>query len=173
MRTTDITKHAGVTWGAVQHLFGGKDQLLMEVAGAASEALVDMLEKDIEFDAPAQEKLTSIIDETWAIYSSDAYFAMVEIVRGTRTTPKIHDKTVDTQVKFMAKIEELWVRVFSSSGAAEKQIRQLCRLVVLFLSGLAARQLYLLPGKETDKHVLMIKDVAIRELSLVPSDSDS
>lgn len=169
MRTNDITKRAGVTWGAVQHLFGGKDELLMEVSATASEALVDILEKGVNVDEPAKDRLTQIVDKTWEIYSSSMYFAMVEIVRGTRTIPKIHDKTVETQEKIIDRIERRWVSLFSDTGVPEERLRGICRLVVLFLSGLAARRIYILPEKETANHVAMIKDVAIRELSLALS----
>lgn len=164
-RANDITKRSSVTWGAVQHLFGGKDELLTQVAASASESLIDMLQQDIDPEHPPIDRLTRIIDRTWEIYSSSAYVAMVEIVRGTRTNPKIHDRTAETQENIINRIEERWVSLFSDTGLAESRLRGICTLVVLFLSGLAARKIYLLPDKETANHIAMIKKVAIRELS--------
>lgn len=166
LRSTDITKRAGVTWGAVQHLFGSKDELLIHVAGSASESLLDMLEKDVDFHRPPLDRLADIIDKTWEIYTSSAYIAMVEIIRGTRTNPRIHDKTVETQKSIINRIEERWVLLFSDTELPPERIREICTLIILFLSGLAARRIFIFPESETQGHLKTIKDMAVRELSL-------
>lgn len=167
MRTNDITKKAGVTWGAAQHLFGSKDALLMQVATTASEALVEMLETDIDVDLASAEKLSRIIDCTWKLYNSKAYFAMVEIVRGTKKDPKINDMIVTNQSRITAKLERLWIQIFRDTGVSEDDILQISNLVVLFLSGLAARKIYFIPSAETDRQVDFITEVSRRELQRV------
>lgn len=165
MRTGDITKKAGVTWGAAQHLFGGKAELLTQVASDVSDTLIDTLETDIDTDLPARDKLALIIDQTWELYSSRTYFAMVEIVRGTRKDPSIHDNMVDAQIKITKKIEKLWVRIFKADEIAEQTILRLCHIVTLYLAGLAARKIYAMPATETERYISYIKDMTAAEIA--------
>lgn len=169
MRTTDITKKAAMTWGAVQHLFGSRADLMMEVSLSASDALVGMLEENVAQDLPHEKRLEAIIDHTWKIYSSAPYFAMVEIIRGTRKDPKIHDRLVQAQKQISRKIERLWLRAFGdtkdSQHVSAARIKQVCNLVTLFLSGLAARKIYFLPSTETRAQISYIKQVAIAEMN--------
>jgi len=164
MRTGDITKKAAVTWGAAQHLFGGKAELLMQVASTVSESLIDALKTDVEMESNPSSKLEIIIDQTWEVYSSSVYFAMVEIIRGTRKDPSIHDKLVETQGKISDRIEALWIRIFQNDAIPEAEILRLCHIVTLYLSGLAARKIYFMPATETKQYIQYIKDLTAAEM---------
>lgn len=164
MRTTDITKKAGVTWGAAQHIFGGKAELLSQVAANVSETLIDVLEADVSLDMSAEDKLATMIDQTWDIYSGAVYFAMVEILRGTRKDPNIHDHLVEAQTRITRKIESLWVKIFAQNKLSEAETLKLCNTVTLYLAGLAARKNYYLPATETAEYVDHIKELSTSEL---------
>ncbi len=164
MRTGDITKSAGVTWGAAQHLFGGKTDLLNQVASVVSERLIDALETDIDSLLPAEGKLEKIIDQTWALYGSNTYFAMVEIIRGTRKDPAIHDRLAEAQMRITTKVEALWIKIFSPHDILEADVLRLCHIVTLYLAGLAARKIYFMPAAETADYVTYIKDLTSTEL---------
>ena len=164
MRTGDITKKAKVTWGAAQHLFGSRAELMIQVSSSVSEALVDLLESDIETDLSAEDKLTRVIDHTWGLYSSKTYFAMTEIVRGTRKDPSIHDSIVSAQIKITRKIEKLWVRLFAKESISDQKVLRLCHIVTLYLSGLAARKMYSMPSTKTDQYIADIKNITVHEL---------
>lgn len=169
MRTTDITRKAGVTWGAAQHLFGSLGDLMMEVSLSVSDALIDKLESDIDLTVPAEKRLEVIIDRTWQTYSSGSYFAMVEIIRGTRKDPKIHDRLVQAHAQISRKVNRLWLQVFKdlarNDKAAVRRIEEVCNLVTLYLSGLAARKIYFSPSTGTRSHIAYIKRVAGAELA--------
>ncbi|MEP1384844.1 MAG: TetR/AcrR family transcriptional regulator [Paraglaciecola sp.] len=165
MRTGDITKKAQVTWGAAQHLFGSKAELMIQVASQVSDSLIRYLETDIQITLPANEKLVQVIDQTWALYSSEDYFAMTEIVRGTRKDPKIHGYIVDAQIKITHKIETLWVKLFANNSISEQQSLGLCHLVTLYLSGLAARKMYTMPGTNTEQLLDEIKSLTLEQIS--------
>ncbi|MEP0357066.1 MAG: TetR/AcrR family transcriptional regulator [Paraglaciecola sp.] len=165
MRTGDITKKAQVTWGAAQHLFGSKAELMIQVASQVSDSLIRYLETDIQVDLPADEKLVQVIDQTWSLYSSENYFAMTEIVRGTRKDPQIHDYIVDAQIKVTEKIEKLWVRLFSSNSIPNADVLRLCHLVTLYLSGLASRKMYSMPGANTKQHIDEIKKFTLDQIN--------
>lgn len=165
MRTADITKKAKVTWGAAQHLFGSRAKLMIHVSSSVSEALVDLLESDAEAELSAEERLLLVIDQTWSLYSSKTYFAMTEIIRGTRKDMNIHDNIVNAQTKITQKIEKLWVKLFSEDSISEESVLRLCRIVTLYLSGLAARKMYSMPSTETERYIEDIKSITLSEMN--------
>jgi len=164
MRTADITQTAEVTWGAAQHLFGSKAELMIQVASQVSDSLIRYLETDIKLDLAAEKKLSLVIDHTWSLYSSANYFAMTEIVRGTRKDPKIHDGIVAAQIKITKKIEALWIKLFAIDPISDKEALRFCNIVTLYLSGLAARKMYSMPDTKTASHISEIKNFTLEEI---------
>ena len=142
-RTRLISRKAGVTWGAVQHLFGGKNDLLMHVALKVTDDLLRQLRATAVTSRAIQERLRLAVELTWSLYSSPAYFAMVEIVRGTRQDRAFHERLVEAQSRVHNEVEQLWVEMFKDSKVSEARILKTCNLVVLTLSGLASRKIYL------------------------------
>jgi AcrR family transcriptional regulator len=146
-----VTAASGVTWGAAQHLFGDKNELLLQVATRVSDELVQRLDQGFGA-APLLlgERVAAVVDLIWGLYSSPEYFAMVEIVRGSRGDARFHDRLVDTLSRLSARIERLWLTIFSDARATEEQSLACCNIVVLTLSGLAARKIYLHLGPQAE-----------------------
>jgi AcrR family transcriptional regulator len=151
LRSRDVTAASGVTWGAAQHLFGDKNELLLQVATRVSDELVQRLDQGFGA-APLLlgERVAAVVDLIWGLYSSPEYFAMVEIVRGSRGDARFHDRLVDTLSRLSARIERLWLTIFSDARATEEQSLACCNIVVLTLSGLAARKIYLHLGPQAE-----------------------
>ena len=71
-RTTanEITRRAGVTWGAVQHHFGGKHALLVAVVEDSFNRFAGRLEGIPIEGVPLEERVSQFIDRAWAHFSS-------------------------------------------------------------------------------------------------------
>ena len=143
LKAAAITKKAGVTWGAVQHLFGEKENLLLTVAIRTYEELSMVLNADISADAPLEERVDSIVEATWRAYQSEAYLAMVEILRGSRGQAKFNKEIRKRQQTVNADVRETWLRIFADCDSAESVIDDARDLVTLTLSGLASRRIFL------------------------------
>lgn len=150
LRARDVTAASGVTWGATQHLFGDKSELLLQVATRVSDELVQRLDARDQIAGSLRERVAGIVNLIWSVYSSQDYFAMVEIVRGTRADARFHAKLVESLARLSARIERLWLDIFRDAAASEEQSLACCNIVVLTLSGLAARKIYLRLGPQTD-----------------------
>lgn len=151
LRARDVTAASGVTWGAAQHLFGDKNELLLQVATRVSDELVQRLDTRTDTaGTDLRERVATVVNLIWDVYSSQDYFAMVEIVRGTRSDARFHEKLVETLARLSSRIERLWLDIFSDAPAAEAQSLACCNIVVLTLSGLAARKIYLRLGPQTE-----------------------
>lgn len=151
LRARDVTAASGVTWGAAQHLFGDKNELLLQVATRVSDELAQRLEIGAETaDAKLRDRVARVVELIWDVYSSQDYFAMVEIVRGTRADVRFHEKLVETLARLSTRIERLWLSIFADAPASEATSLACCNIVVLTLSGLASRKIYLRLGPQTD-----------------------
>ncbi|WP_129778406.1 TetR/AcrR family transcriptional regulator [Peristeroidobacter soli] len=151
LRARDVTATSGVTWGAAQHLFGDKNELLLQVATRVSDSLVQQLDARPEArGGDLRQRVATVVNLIWEVYSSQDYFAMVEIVRGTRADVRFHEKLVESLARLSTRIERLWLDIFEDAAAGEAQSLACCNIVVLTLSGLAARKIYLRLGPQTD-----------------------
>jgi AcrR family transcriptional regulator len=151
LRARDVTAASGVTWGAAQHLFGDKNELLLQVATRVSDELVDRLDaSDAAVGLKLRERVAMVVRLIWDLYSSHDYFAMVEIVRGTRADARFHEKLVEALARLSQRIEQLWLTIFADAPASKARSIASCNIVVLTLSGLAARKIYLRLSPQTD-----------------------
>lgn len=151
LRARDVTAASGVTWGAAQHLFGDKNELLLQVATRVSDELVQRLDtRSAAQSSDLRVRVATVVDLIWDVYSSQDYFAMVEIVRGTRGDARFHEKLVESLARLSTRIERLWLDIFVDAPASEARSLACCNIVVLTLSGLAARKIYLRLGPQTE-----------------------
>jgi AcrR family transcriptional regulator len=168
LRTRDVTRYAKVTWGAVQHLFGDKNELLLQVIQHASDELLRDLALTIDRHSTLEERLHAAIESTWNAYGSRAYFAMVEIVRGTRAEPKLHERIVAMQQRVRTRVAKMWLEIFHDAQVPPARVQQVTELVTLSLSGLAARKIYLWSEASANNTLKLLEEVALSALRPVP-----
>jgi AcrR family transcriptional regulator len=145
LRAKHVTAASGKTWGAAQHLFGGKNELLLQVGTRVTDELVQRLESagSAGGGTPLRERVEAVVTLIWSLYSSPDYFAMVEIVRGTRSDARFHTKFVVAQERLAEQVERRWLALFADVPIDRGRSLALCNIVVLTLAGLAARKIYL------------------------------
>ena len=165
LRAATITKKAGVTWGAVQHLFGDKENLLLTVANRTYEELSLALNADISPTAALEKRVEQIVDLTWKAYQSEAYLAMVEILRGSRSQAAFNKELLKRQQSVNEDVRNTWLRIFSTSDIDERVIDDARDLVTLTLSGLAARRIFLRSKKDPKNILSTLKEATINVLS--------
>ena len=159
LRTKHITQEAGITWGAVQHLFGGKEELLLSVVRHALDKISTQIDRIRLHDASIEQRSDRIVDLTWNVYNSRDYFALIEIVRGTKGDKQIHRKIVDANQRVRSHIQQVWLEAFSDAPISEDQVILACEHLTLTLSGLASRRRYLWPRGDITMNLEFAKAV--------------
>lgn len=157
LKASTITKRAGVTWGAVQHLFGNKENLLITVANRTYEELSLALRADISTESALEDRVGQIIEVTLRAYQTEAYLAMVEILRGSRAHEAFNKELLKRQRMVSEDVRNTWLALFSNSGHDDATIDRAMNLVTLTLSGLAARKIFLKGNRGTDEIVTTLK----------------
>ena len=82
--STAIAKQAGITWGAVQHHFGNKDEILQAVLELARDVYIESLSSAQLKSGSLEARIDLFVDKVWEHYKSDLYFAFSEIIMATR-----------------------------------------------------------------------------------------
>jgi len=164
LTTKGITERSGVTWGAAQHLFGDRENLVFEVAKVASERHVSKL-KAFKSHGKPEEKLKSLIEHVWGCYNDSDMQAYYEISNGNRRNEVMSRRMRPFFSELSDLYDMLWQQILADFNQPLERIAQVRQLVILTLSGLAQRE-RLLPEEKTVKRVLsLLEELALHALT--------
>jgi AcrR family transcriptional regulator len=82
--STQIAERAGVSWGAVQHHFGGKEEILEAVLARSHEAFVARLADPRHTRGTLAQRVARFVESAWRHYQGSEYMATLEILLATR-----------------------------------------------------------------------------------------
>jgi AcrR family transcriptional regulator len=165
-RTTaaEIARRAGVTWGAVQHHFGGKDGMLTAVLEDSFNRFSQRIE-DVPREGPLEKRVSLFVDRAWDHYSSAHYQTTHEILLHFRAREDI--KEAPTWSAIMARAwNEIWREIFHDAPVPRRQLVLTARYALATLSGLGG--LLLLSGDPADslaRDLDILKRLLVRELN--------
>ncbi len=165
-RTTaaEIARRAGVTWGAVQHHFGGKDGMLTAVLEDSFNRFVEQV-ATVPREGPLEKRISLFVDRAWEHYSSAHYRTTLEILQHFRTREDVEEAPAWSAI--MAKAwNEIWCEIFHDAPVARQSQILFARYTLATLSGFA--NLLLLSGDPADSLVPdldVLKRLLVRELS--------
>lgn len=165
-RTTaaEITRRAGVTWGAVQHHFGGKDGILRAVLEDSFGRFAERL-ADIETaGTPLEERISLFIDRAWEHFGSAHYRSTFEILLSHAGHD---DDEPDSlwQSEMFAEWNRIWARLFADAPQPRRESVALQHYTVSVLTGLAAtRMLGGKPGRRPATELDWLKSTIARAL---------
>jgi AcrR family transcriptional regulator len=165
-RTTapEIARRAGVTWGAVQHHFGGKDGMLVAVLDDSFRRFAERLE-GIPLEGTSLEKRASLfIDRAWEHFSSAHYRTTYEILlhyagrKGSRRNGNWRERMFEGW-------DRIWHRLFAEARLTRHRHFVLQHYTISVLSGLAST--LMLEGGEAalrPAELELLKETLLREL---------
>ena len=133
-RTTanEIARRAGVSWGAVQHHFGGKDGILVAVVEDSFNHFAERL-SGVEVEGLALEaRVARFVDGAWEHFGSARYRSTLEILLNAPAR-----EGSDWQSHMLQAWNRIWRRFFPPGRRAPREIRSLQLYTIAVLSGLA------------------------------------
>ncbi|NNL67123.1 MAG: TetR/AcrR family transcriptional regulator [Myxococcales bacterium] len=133
-RTTasEIARRAGVSWGAVQHHFGGKDGILVAVVEDSFNHFAERL-SGVEVEGlPLDARVARFVDGAWEHFGSARYRSTLEILLNTPAR-----EGSDWQAHMLDAWNRIWRRFFPPGGRSPREIRSLQLYTIAVLSGLA------------------------------------
>ena len=163
-RTTaaEITKRAGVTWGAAQHHFGGKDGIWIAVLEDSFERFAAKL-AEVPDAAPLEERVSQFVERAWEHFASPHYRSTFEIlIHASDVLPR--DSTWRDRMEVAW--SRIWAEVFASEKLPRRRALALQQFTVASLAGLAS--LRMLDGEGAQARageLALLRDALLRELS--------
>ncbi len=141
-RTTaaEITRRAGVTWGAVQHHFGGKDGILLAVLEDSFHRFNLRVSAIGDSDRSLEKRIDLFIDRAWEHFGSSHYRSTLEILMSYAGTDDQASERLWPGQMFSA-WNRVWEGLFSDSVQTRRESLALQRFTISSLTGLATTNL--------------------------------
>ena len=165
-RTTasEIARRAGVTWGAAQHHFGGKDGILAAVLQNSFARLAERL-SGIPAGAPLATRVELFVGRAWEHFASPHYRSTLEILLHLDPSAR----RPGWQAPMQRELDAIWRGTFPEARLPHRRALALQRYTASVLSGLAA--LSLLDGSRATRgaELRLLEATLLRELSPGPA----
>jgi AcrR family transcriptional regulator len=134
---SEITRRAGVTWGAVQHHFGGKDGILAAVLEESFERFAARLAAVPIEGASLSERVSAFVDLAWAHFGSPDYRSTFEILlNGTREDDE--PEVPIWQRGMFTAWNRVWSQIFADVDLPRRTVVALQAFAISVFSGMAA-----------------------------------
>lgn len=82
----EISRRAGITWGAAQHHFGTKEEILLSILQLSHRGFIEGISEVSLRDGNLKMRVSRFVDFMWGFYQEDLYLATLEIISATRDT---------------------------------------------------------------------------------------
>jgi AcrR family transcriptional regulator len=160
----EITRRAGVTWGAVQHHFGGKDGILDAVLEESFDRFAAHLAEVPTNGASLAERVSAFVDIAWAHFGSPDYRSTFEIL--LNYTQDTDDGVPIWESEMFSAWNRVWSKIFADVNLPRRKTVALQAFSISVVSGMAAlamlrRAVEPIHGAELD----LLKKTLLREMS--------
>lgn len=158
-----IAERAGITWGAVQHHFGSKEDILDAILQLSYDQFLETMSTPKLRSGSLQERVDLFIDRMWLHYQEDIYLVALEILMGTRGD-KEHRMRSWEERQGRAHLQVLH-EVFHDSKLSDAKIREAITFAHCCLSGLGIEGLFETKVRNIPRHLQRVKTVLVSMLS--------
>ncbi len=165
-RTTaaEITRRAGVTWGAVQHHFGDKDGILRAVLEDSFARFRERVGELPGPDAPLDARVSAFVDGAWSHFGSTDYQSTFEILLQVERSREAEDLP-NWQSGMTEAWTGIWNGVFADARLSPGRSLALQRYTISVLAGIAAIGMLGAPDRSgTAAQLDFLKDTLVRNL---------
>lgn len=135
----DIAERAGVTRGALNHHFTGKDDLVARAVGrmldkAAAE--IALLAHEV---AAGRLTLDDFVDRLWGMFSGALFMVTLEHVTEARHNPWLRGELVPQVRTFHASLNDIWQRFFQAHGVGVETATTALNATLCLLRGMGVQ----------------------------------
>jgi AcrR family transcriptional regulator len=154
-----ITRHAGMSWGAVQHHFGSKEELLKSIVLRSRDQFHEAAMAPDYGGLDLAERVSLFADSAWQHYQSDVFLASVEITfwhrnQGRALGEDIASDNGRTSMLTRAMIEA----VFAGTGADTDRLQEATEYMHCVFTGLAFQKILVGDASQLARHLAHCKE---------------
>jgi AcrR family transcriptional regulator len=135
--SNQIARRAGVTWGVIQHHFGTRERLLLEVAREGVTHLVATLEHARITGDSQFARLDSLADVVWSHYCRPEFLVGTQIVMNLTRDPATAQETIEALDEITTRTTEHWQHLVDQVLDRSEQPPGLSKSLFYILRGVA------------------------------------
>jgi AcrR family transcriptional regulator len=90
--SNEIARRADVTWGTIQHLFGSREQLMLDVVNDIGMQIEQRFADSDVNGATLEERLTEVLNVLSLHYEQSSYLVQVQILLDLSANPKMSSR---------------------------------------------------------------------------------
>jgi AcrR family transcriptional regulator len=164
---SEITRRAGVTWGAVQHHFGGKDGILRAVLEDSFDRFAARLAEVPVAGASLEQRVSGFVDRAWEHFASPDYRSTFEILLNAEGDEAATEAGEPIwQSEMFTSWNRVWSEIFSDVVLPRRKTVALQTFAISMFSGMAALAMLdraIEPVRSAELELL--KQTLLREMS--------
>jgi AcrR family transcriptional regulator len=138
--TASIADRAGVTWGAIQHQFGGKDAIFLALIDRSLDELVASVRESVADADDLERRVQGFVGGLWKVYRTPVFRAVLEILLGRRSDDaRAYEGRPE---EFCAVLSDLFDEIFDAFSVAEDLRKRALRFSLATLAGFALEETF-------------------------------
>ena len=154
-----IAERAGMTWGAAQHHFGSKEDILKAILDLSYDSFVATMAAPGLEKGSLEQRVGGFVDRMWSHYQSHWYRVSLEILLATRE--EANHAALAWEVR-QGKTHLKVVRtIFRESRLSEAKLQEVLTFTHCCLSGLSIEGIFETKVKHIERHLLRIKQAML------------
>jgi len=154
--TNAIAERAGVTWGALQHHFGGLNGCLIAAFNESFGRFVKTLGEPPSPKEVLSKRVEIFLERAWSHYSSAHYMSMFQLL--LNDVFEADDKQwQQSQQNIILAMDDVWKRFFSDVVSDKEKRRMLARYTHSVLTGLAVSHAYQWGSKQMKEELQLLQ----------------
>jgi AcrR family transcriptional regulator len=158
-----ITQHVGMSWGAVQHHFGSKEQLLKTIVLLSRDRFHEAVSAPSYEGLGLSERMALFVDAAWQHYQSDVFRASVEISFWHRNSGlAIADDVTSDDGRTSNLTRVLVEKVFAGLGVPTGRLVEALEYMHCVLTGLAFQEILVGSRTRVERHLTHCEDAMVQ-----------
>ena len=144
--TTEVTRRAGVSMGAMLHHFPTKADLLAAAVGHVMQRRQDEFRKAMTDVGSGADRLEAAIDLMWEAFNGATFHAWLELWVAARTDPELAAAVRVMEEDYDRASREILLELFPPDGHSDAEALEVAmRFAVALMDGVALRGLVMKP----------------------------
>jgi AcrR family transcriptional regulator len=158
-----IAERAGITWGAAQHHFGTKEDILDAILAQAYDSFVTTMASPSLRSGTLEERVSKFIERMWAHYQTDIYLVALEILLATRAEREHHERAWEERhgAAHLRVVRE----IFHDSKLGPARIQEALTFVHFCLTGISVDGAFETEVKNIGRHLQRLKTALLAMLN--------
>jgi AcrR family transcriptional regulator len=158
--TQAVARQANVTTGALHHHFATKDDLMFAVLDQSAITVEERLTAQNAVPFAGMASIRDVVDHLWDIYGQPDYWAVWEIIIGTRSDGNVHQRVLDHRAQSMANVVTPWLKRIETmiEGGTAADAAELFEFMLIAIRGLSLERFMDKDKSYFDRHLTLLVD---------------